>query len=151
VQPVVSCAAASDWSEDLAEQAAVPMIVLTRQEDNVETINSSLRNAGHAVHCNWVRELSDLGEALAQLHPHLLIAFAGPDAAETAKIMTVAKQFGPTVPVLIGRDQADEDIIAAAMRAGARDVVTLQHQARLQAVVTRELEAHRQARTLNST
>lgn len=151
MQPFVSCAAASDWSEDLAEQAAVPMIVLTRQEDNVETINSSLRNAGHAVHCNWVRELSDLGEALAQLHPHLLIAFAGPDPAETAKIMTVAKQFAPTVPVLIGRDQADEDIIAAAMRAGARDVVTLQHQARLQAVVTRELEAHRQARTLNST
>lgn len=127
------------------------MIVLTRQEDNVETINSTLRNAGHAVRCNWVRELSELSDALAQLHPHLLIAFAGSDAAETTKIMTVAKQFAPAVPVLIARDQADEDIIAAAMRAGARDVVTLKHPARLHAVVARELETHRQARALNST
>jgi len=127
------------------------MIVLTRQEDNVETLNSTLRNAGHAVRCHWVRELSELGEALVQLHPHLLIGCAGPDAAETVKIMTVAKQFAPAVPVLIVRDQTDEDIIAAAMRAGAHDVVTLKHPTRLQAVVTRELEAHRQARALNST
>jgi PAS domain S-box-containing protein len=37
------------------------------------------------------------------------------------------------------------------MQQGARDVVTLKNPIRLQAVVTRELEAHRQARTLNST
>lgn len=135
----------------MAEQAAVPMIVLTRHQDNVEAVNSTLRNAGHAVHCNWIRELNDLGDALAQINAHMLIAFVGPDAADTAKVMTVARQCGAGVPVLIAREQADEDIIAAAMQQGARDVVTLKNPVRLQAVVTRELEAHRQARTLNST
>jgi len=135
----------------LAEQAAVPMIVLTRHQDNVEAINSTLRKAGHAVHCNWIRELNDLGEALAQIDPHMLIAFAGPDAADSTKIMAVVAQFGAGIPVLIAREQVDEDIIAAAMQQGARDVVTLKNPVRLQSIVTRELEAHRQKRTLKNT
>jgi PAS domain S-box-containing protein len=135
----------------LAEQAAVPMIVLTRHQDNVEAVNSTLRNAGHAVHCTWVRELNDLGEALKKANAYMLIAFVGPDPADTTKIMGVCKQAEARVPVLIARDQVDEDIIAAAMQQGARDVITLKAPARLRAVVTRELEAHRQARALNST
>lgn len=135
----------------MAEQSAVPMIVLTRHQDNVEAVNSTLRNAGHAVRCNWIRELNDLGDALAQIDAHMLIAFVGPDPADTAKVMAVCRQFGAEVPVLIAREQVDEEIIASAMQQGARDVVTLVHPARLQAVVTRELEAHRQARALATT
>lgn len=135
----------------MVEQAAVPMIVLTRHQDNVEAINSMLRNAGLAVRCNWIRELNDLGDALAQIAPHMLVAFVGPDAADTSKVMTVATQFGPDVPVLIARDQVDEDIIAAAMEQGARDVLTLRNAVRLQSVVRRELDAHRQARALHTT
>jgi diguanylate cyclase (GGDEF)-like protein/PAS domain S-box-containing protein len=133
----------------LAEQAAVPIIVLTRHQDNVEVVNSTLRKGGYAVHCHWIRELNDLGEVMGQVHAQLLIAFVGPDVNDTAKVMSVSKQFAPDLPVLVARDQVDEDVIAAALQYGARDVVTLKNTARLQAVVTRELESHRQARTLN--
>ena len=71
----------------MAEQSAVPMIVLTRHQDNVEAINSTLRNAGLAVHCNWMRELNDLGEALAQINAHMLVAFVGQDPGDIAKVM----------------------------------------------------------------
>lgn len=135
----------------MAEQSAVPMIVLTRHQDNVEAINSALRNAGLAVRCNWIRELSDLGEALTQINAHMLVAFVGQDPADTAKVMAVCKQFGADVPVLIARDQIDEDVIAAAMQQGARDVVTLKNPVRLRLVVTRELEAHDRAQALNKT
>ncbi len=135
----------------MAEQSAVPMIVLTRHQDNVEAINSTLRNAGHAVRCNWIRELNDLGDALQQINAHMLVAFVGPDPADTSKVMSVCTQFGADVPVLIAREQVDEEIIAGAMQQGARDVVTLKNPVRLQAVVKRELDAHRQARTLNAT
>src|SRR5688572_16375389 len=127
------------------------MIALTRHQDNVEAIYTTLRNAGHAVRCNWIKELTDLGDALAQINPHMLIAFVGPDPADMTKVMTVAKQYGAEVPVLFARDQADEEIIANAMQQGARDVVTLMNPNRLRAVVARELEANRQARALNST
>ncbi len=86
------------------------MIVLTRHQDNVEAINSTLRNAGLAVRCNWIRELNDLGEALAQINAHMLVAFVGQDPGDIAKVMSVSKQFGPDVPVLIARDQLDEEI-----------------------------------------
>lgn len=135
----------------MAEQSAVPMIVLTRHQDNVEAINSTLRNAGHAVRCNWIRELNDLGDALQQINAHMLIAFVGPDPADTSKVMSVCTQFGADVPVLIAREQVDEEIIANAMQQGARDVVTLKNPVRLRAVVERELDSHRQARTLNAT
>lgn len=101
------------------------MIVLTRHQDNVEAVNSILRNAGHAVRCNWIKELSDLGDALTQINAHMLVAFVGPDPADTAKVMTVCKQYGADVPVLFARDQVDEEIIAVAMQQGARDVITL--------------------------
>lgn len=127
------------------------MIILTRHQDNVEAVNSTLRNAGHAVRCNWIKELNDLGDALAQLNAHMLIAFVGQDPADTAKIMSVCAQFGTEVPVLIAREQVDEEIIASAMQQGARDVITLKNPVRLQAVVKRELDAHRQARALNAT
>ncbi|HEY6643593.1 EAL domain-containing protein [Povalibacter sp.] len=135
----------------MAEQAPIPLIVLTRHQDNVEAINSTLRNAGLAARCNWIRELNDLGDALAQINPHMLIAFVGPDASDTSKVMAVAAQFGNGTPVVIARDQADEDIIAAAMQQGARDVVTLRNAVRLQSVVSRELTAHQQTRSLNNT
>ena len=84
------------------------MIVLTRHQDNVEAINSTLRNAGTAARCSWIRELNDVGDALAQINAHMLIAFVGPDPADTTKIMAVRNQFGATVPVIIARDQVDE-------------------------------------------
>jgi multidomain signaling protein FimX len=135
----------------LPEQSAVPMIVLTRHQDNVEAINSTLRNAGLPVRCNWIRELNDLGEALAQINAHMLIAFVGQEPGDVAKVMAVSKQFGPDVPVLIARDQVDEETIASAMQQGARDAVTLMNPLRLRLVVTRELEAHHQAQELNRT
>lgn len=135
----------------MAESSAVPMIVLTRHQDNVEAINSTLRNAGVAVRCNWIKELTDLGEALQQINAHMLVAFVGPDPADMTKVMTVAKQYGADVPVLLARDQVDEEIIATAMQQGARDVVTLMNPNRLRGVVVRELDASRQARALNST
>jgi PAS domain S-box-containing protein len=127
------------------------MIVLTRHQDNVEAINSTLRNAGIAVRCNWIKELTDLGDALQQINAHMLVAFVGPDPADMTKVMSVVKQFGAEVPVLFARDQVDEEIIGNAMQQGARDVITLMNPTRLRGVVARELEASRQARALNST
>ena len=81
----------------------------------------------------------------------MLVAFVGQDPGDIAKVMAVSKQFGADVPVLIARDQVDEETIATAMQQGARDAVTLVNPLRLRLVVTRELEAHHQAQQLNRT
>jgi len=127
------------------------MIVLTRSQDHVEAINSTLRKAGHPVHCTWLSDASDLGDALTQLNPEMLIAFVDELSVDLASIMKVRQQSAPGMPVLIARETVDEAAIAEAMRLGCQDVVTLSNRDRLQAVATRELRAHRLERALSTT
>ena len=47
------------------------------------------------VRCNWIRELNDLGEALAQINAHMLVAFVGQDPADIAKVMAVSQTVRP--------------------------------------------------------
>jgi diguanylate cyclase (GGDEF)-like protein/PAS domain S-box-containing protein len=132
-------------------EQAVPMIVMTRSQDHVEAINSTLRKAGHPVHCTWLSDASDLGDALTQINPEMLIAFIDEIGVDLASLMKVRQQSAPGMPVLIVRDNVDEAAIAEAMRLGCQDVVTLANRSRLQAVASRELRAHRLERALSTT
>jgi PAS domain S-box-containing protein/diguanylate cyclase (GGDEF)-like protein len=135
----------------VTEQGAVPMIVMTRSQDHVEAVNSTLRKAGHPVHCTWLSDASDLGDALTQINPEMLIAFIDELGVDLASIMKVKQQSAPGMPVLIVRENVDEAAIAEAMRLGCQDVVTLANRSRLQAVASRELRAHRLERALSTT
>jgi multidomain signaling protein FimX len=135
----------------VTEQGAVPMIVMTRSQDHVEAINSTLRKAGHPVHCTWLPDARDLGDALTQINPEMLIAFIDELGIDLGSLMKVKQQNAPGMPVLIMREQVDEAAIADAMRLGAQDVVTLANRSRLQSVATRELRAYRLERALSST
>jgi PAS domain S-box-containing protein len=127
------------------------MIVMTRSQDHVEAINSTLRKAGHPVHCTWLPDARDLGDALTQLNPEMLIAFIDELGVDLGSIMKVKTQSAPEMPVLIVREIIDEAAIADAMRVGAQDVVTLANRERLQFVATRELRAYRLERALSTT
>jgi diguanylate cyclase (GGDEF)-like protein len=133
----------------LSEPSAVPLIVLSASRDPVEAINSTLRRAGHPVHCTWIPALRDLGDALGQINPELLLQVAG-TPAELAPVIGVRDQLAPQVPVLLLAPAVDEALIVAALERGARDVVTLAHPQRLSAVVLRELAVFRNARALEA-
>jgi multidomain signaling protein FimX len=134
----------------LNEPNAVPLIVLSPARDPVEAINSVLRNAGQPAHCTWIPALRDLGDALTQLNPELLVHVAS-TPEELEAVIRVRDQLAPAVPVLELAPSVDEERIAAGLALGARDVVTLANAARLQAVVLRELRVFRTERTLDAT
>jgi diguanylate cyclase (GGDEF)-like protein/PAS domain S-box-containing protein len=134
----------------LTEQNAVPLIVLSSARDPVEAINSILRRAGHPVHCTWIPALGDLPDALPQINPELVIDVAG-QADELKSVVEVRDQVAPTVPIVLVAETVDEAVIADAMTAGARDVVSLANPVRLAAVMGRELRAFRLERALTST
>jgi diguanylate cyclase (GGDEF)-like protein/PAS domain S-box-containing protein len=135
----------------VTEQGAVPMIVMTKSQDHVEAINSTLRKAGHPVHCTWLPDARDLGDALTQINPEMLIAFIEELGIDLASLMKIKQVSAPGMPVLIMREHVDEAAIAEAMRLGAQDVVTLANRSRLQSVATRELRAYRLERALSTT
>lgn len=134
----------------MTEATPVPLIVLSSARDAVEAINSTLRRAGQPVHCTWLPALRDLGDALTQLNPEMLIQSAPmPDELEAA--VRVRDKLAPGVPLLVLAPSLDEAQMADAMGRGAQDVITLVQPTRLQAVVMRELQAFRTARTLEAT
>jgi PAS domain S-box-containing protein len=134
----------------LPETTSVPLIVFAPQREPSEFINSLMRKAGEPVHCTWIPAVRDLGEALEQLNPELLICAYVPDA-DIKQAATVRDQLAPQVPMLVVRPQISETDIAAGMKLGARDVVSLSATERVQSVISRELRTFRLERALNTT
>ena len=126
----------------MAETSAIPLIVYSRHQEAVEIINSTLRNAGHPVHCAWVRDLAAFGDALAQGKAQLIFVCL-PDAEDAAPVMELRDRQAAAMPVVLVRDTVSEDGLTRALELGARDVVTLKARPRLRAVAERELHLAR--------
>ncbi len=98
----------------MSEQNAVPLIVLSAARDPVEVINGVLRRAGHAAHCTWIPALRDLGDALTQLNPELLIHASAPSDDLQCRRRR-ARSGAPTVPLVVVAESVNEARIADAM------------------------------------
>ncbi|MBS1199823.1 MAG: hypothetical protein H6R27_501 [Proteobacteria bacterium] len=127
------------------------MVVMTRHQDHVEIINRTLRNAGHPAHLSWLTEGGDLGDALTQIAPDMLLIFADEGLIDLSVAMDFRSRFAPDVPVLVVYETLDEARIANALALGAEDAVTLANLDRLRLVVDRELDARRLERSLSRT
>lgn len=134
----------------MTEQDAVPLIVLSASRDPVEAINGILRRAGHPVHCTWIPSLRDLGDALTQINPELLL-YIDTGTDDLVSTVKVRDAVAPSVPLIVVSESVDELRMAEVMGHGARDMVSMSNPARLQAVMGRELRAFRLERALENT
>jgi diguanylate cyclase (GGDEF)-like protein len=132
-------------------QAAVPLIVLTGREDDVELVNRSLREGGHAVRCHWVAKIDALLGALDDHDPQLICFFPDSLPAPIREIAKIKQQAARMVPLVVVSKAAEETDIADALLAGAQDLVSLGQTERLRSVAERELRAFRLERALNET
>jgi diguanylate cyclase (GGDEF)-like protein len=135
----------------LVESVGVKIVVLTTSDEHVATINSALREVGHATHCERIDQPNDVDDALSRMAPDLVVFF--PDDAPRFDIATVASQVARAAcnpPLLLVRQRVDEQVIAADMESGARDVVSLTHKNRFVAVAERELQAQRMRTALDN-
>jgi multidomain signaling protein FimX len=132
----------------LSETNAVPVIVLSRHEDNAEAINRVLRNSGRAAHVRRLDDAGDLADHLREGACELLVVFA--DESENLLITAAAvlEAAGIDLPLISSRESLDEAAIAADIASGAQDAVTLERTDRLTAVLERALRLGRLERAL---
>lgn len=130
---------------------SVPVIVITVREDDVEFINRTLRDAGHAVHCLWVQDVDVLHEALNLNDAELMLFFIDDFPADVRAVAKVRQNAAQMVPLVVISKVADESAITDAMQAGAQDMVSTGQRQRLCAVAERELRSFRLERALNNT
>lgn len=135
----------------LKEQQRTFIAVLTTNQDDVELVNQTLRDAGHPVHCQWVRTREAFETLLSERRAELIMLNCDRYVDGVREVVKHKDAWQPEVPVLAVAAEADEDRILRAMHHGACDLVSLKQRQRLQVVVTRELRAFRVERALNAT
>ena len=130
---------------------SISIAVLTTNQDDVQLINSTLRDAGHAAHCHWISSPNKLADTLSAENVELLILNCDHYPDKIRQVVKQKDRYNPELPVIAMQDKAEESDIESAMRAGACDLVSMRLKKRLQSVVSRELRALRVERALNST
>jgi len=135
----------------LTKKHSITIAVLSANQDDSQLVNSSLRDAGHAAHCHWIKNPSLFDDILGERCVELIILNVNDYPDSIRQVVKQKDVYLPEVPVIVLRDTADEHIILQAMNDGASDLVSIEQKPRLQAVVGRELRAFRVERALNST
>jgi diguanylate cyclase (GGDEF)-like protein len=133
----------------LAENTIV-LVVRCASRNIVDQINGMLSGAGLPVQCSWIAALEALHDAFSRVKPELVIDVAEP-GHEAAAVVALRDQVAPWLPIVVVAPRVDEAVIAAAIRAGACDAVSLEAPERLAAVIGRELRSARLERGLHST
>lgn len=135
----------------MTDKHHISIAVLSGSQDDVELVNSSLRDAGHAAHCLWIETPGRFADALGKESIELIILSVDDYADDVRQVIKQKDGFVPEAPVIAISKTADEVSMLRAMKSGACDLVSLEQKARLQAVVNRELRAYRMERALNTT
>ncbi len=125
----------------LNDALGATVLVVSDSDADVAAINTSLRDAGQAVHCHKVAHLDALADAICELTPELILLIARDGSSALQRVAEIRNEQAAKTPLVLVCDQVDEDVIATAMAEGARDVVSLNNCARLQAVAARELRS----------
>ncbi len=135
----------------MKEQHGISIAVLTDNQDDVELVNGTLRDAGHVAHCHWIDSPTKFDETLRAERIELIILNSDGYPDTIHQVVKLKDSYLPEVPVIAISRSVDEADIQEAMGSGACDLVSIDKKDRLRAVVARELRAFRVERALNTT
>ena len=130
----------------MSSRSVLPVLVVAPSQNDAETLNSTLRNAGHAVRPIWVASTDDAEKSLKQQKPNLILCSTSVPNAPFADIVRLRDMTLPNVPIIAIADNIKPMLVAELVNTGARDVVSMNQVEHLQAVVSREMEVLQLAR-----
>ena len=135
----------------MAPRSALPVLVVAPSQNDAEMLNSTLRNAGHAVRPIFAASLDDAEKSLKQQKPDLILCSTSVPSAPFNDIVRLRDMTLPNVPIIAIGKSISPAIVAEIINTGARDLVSMDQVEHLQAVVSRELEVLHLARDLEQT
>ena len=135
----------------MTDAQGISIAVLTTDQDDVELVNRTLRDAGHAAHCHWVSRPDQFDDTMDEHRLELVIHNRDKYPDSVRQVIKQKDAYLPEVPLIAMQEDVDEARILQVMKDGACDLVSIKKMDRLKAVVNRELRAFRVERALNST
>lgn len=135
----------------MVERNFLPLLVVSQSQNNAEKINSILRGAGHAVRSSWVSNLDDAESAIQSQKPALILCFLKVPEAPINDVLGLYQRLCPDAGFIAVAQKLDETAAAAVIERGARDLVSMENERHLAAVVAREVDHVETARALEAT
>ena len=135
----------------MVERNFLPLLVISQSQNNAEKINSILRSAGHAVRSAWASNLDDAETAILAQKPALILCFLKVPEAPVNDVLGLQQRLCPDVGLIAVASKMDETAAAAVIERGGRDLVSLENERHLAAVVAREAAWVDTTRALEST
>lgn len=135
----------------LNDSQSIAIAVLSASQDDVELVNRTMRDAGSAAHCYWAPAPAALDDTLESRDIELLVINVDSYPDTVRQVIKQKDTYNPALPVVAMSSTVNEDTILAAMKQGATDLVSIERNDRLRAVLLRELRAFRVEQALNST
>lgn len=121
----------------------MPTLVVARDRASSESVAAILTQAGHAVRCTWLADSSPWVDAIEGSHAEIVMVFLDDELVSLEQIKAHRGNLQPRIPVLVVSAQVDEARITDTLRAGAQDLVSLEHPSRLRRVWEREIRSYR--------
>ena len=135
----------------MSPRSALPVLVVAPSQNDAEMLNSTLRNAGHAVRPIFAASMDDAEKSLRQQKPDLILCSTSMPSAPFKDIVRLRDMTLPNVPIIAIGKSLSPAIVAEIINTGARDLVSMDQVEHLQAVVSRELEVLHLARDFEQT
>lgn len=129
----------------MAAKSFLTVWLVDESQNDVELLGSTLRNAGHRIRSTQIRRRKDLREHLDGDLPDLVLCAADVDAIDLGACATLIAEADASIPVVGVAAEVTTAAVAAAIQAGARDLVARSATGHLQQVVARELAARQRA------
>ncbi len=123
----------------LKPEKTINLLIVDESPNDAEEYVNALRNTGMAVHSKRVAREDNLIDAIDHENLDMILYTSGTANIAPAHMMSLCNKKLPTTPVIIiYPDEQDPEPLLAAMRTGARDVVSKGDVEHLQIVVARE-------------
>ena len=87
---------------------SISIAVLSSNQDDVELINRTLRDAGHAARCHWIANPNSLADTLSSERVELLILNCDNYSDPIRQVVKQKYIYNPEVPVIAMQQAAAE-------------------------------------------
>ncbi|MDX1697483.1 MAG: diguanylate cyclase, partial [Thiohalobacterales bacterium] len=134
----------------MTKQVNLRLLVIEESRGDAESLANELRNSGHSIELAYAADLAALEAELARQVPDILICGSGVGLPDAAVVCALLDSCQLDIPVIAILDEAPEDKVVSARRAGITAVVSYERPDHLHVVFAHEARIIAMRHRLNS-
>ncbi len=102
----------------MKNEESLRVLIVEESKNDAESLANALRNAGHSIDFNHGSETSELESAVQEQHPDIVLCGSGESLPSPDNVQTLLGKHGLTPPIIVISEEASEDKVVAARKAG---------------------------------